>query len=56
MPAWPSAAAWKNLSRAVAGRLMPAAAPTLTPDEAPHLMANPFFVGDISAARTRQTP
>src|SRR6266567_524916 len=46
MPGWPSAAAWKNLSRTVGGRLMPGAAPTLTPGEAPRLMSNPFFVGD----------
>src|SRR6266567_1534750 len=46
MSGWPSAAAWKNLSRAVGGRLMPAAAPMLTPGEAPRLMSNPFFVGD----------
>ena len=46
MPGWPTEADWASLRQATSGRLLRVAPPVLTEDEAKHLLANPFFIGD----------
>jgi len=46
MPGWPTDADWASLRQMVEGRLAPVTVPQLTPEEAPKLLSNPFYIGD----------
>jgi FAD/FMN-containing dehydrogenase len=46
MAGWPKDADWAALRQMVEGRLEPVTVPQLTPEEAPRLLANPFYIGD----------
>jgi len=46
MPGWPTDADWSALKQMVEGRLEPVTVPQLTPEEAPKLLSNPFYIGD----------
>jgi len=46
MAGWPTDSDWAALRRMVQGRLAPVALPELTPEDAPKLLSNPFYIGD----------
>ena len=46
MPGWPTDGDWAALKQMVQGRLEPVTVPQLTPEEAPKLLSNPFYIGD----------
>ena len=43
---WPSEADWQRLNQAVGGRLAPVVLPSLPPDAAQKLFANPIYLGE----------